>query len=67
MHHSLGDGMSMVSVGREVLEAVGGGQVGMNLGSSGGKDPSDAVVKPANRGLSNFSAAEVRHLPGSSG
>eukprot|EP00903_Cladosiphon_okamuranus_P005903 g5837.t1 len=60
VHHTLGDGMSMVSVGRAVLEAVGGGgQVGTSLGGGAGKDPSDAVVKPANRGLSNFSAMEI--------
>lgn len=64
VHHTLGDGMSMVSVGRAVLEAVGGGQVGVGLGSGGGgKSPSDAVVKPANRGLSNFSAIEVGTYP----
>lgn len=64
MHHTLGDGMSMVAVGQAVLEAVGGGQVGMALGGGdggggGGKSPADAVVKSANRGLLNFSAAEV--------
>lgn len=56
--------MSMVAVGQAVLEAVGGGQVGMasgggDGGGGGGKSPADAVVKSANRGLLNFSAAEV--------
>eukprot|EP00752_Nemacystus_decipiens_P007139 g6392.t1 len=60
VHHTLGDGMSMVAVARAVLEAVGGGQVGMaSGGGDGGKSPADAVVKSANRGLLNFSAAEI--------
>ncbi|CAM9173312.1 unnamed protein product [Ectocarpus fasciculatus] len=56
VHHTLGDGMSMVAVGRSVLEAAGGGELGASLG---GSSAADAVVKPANRGLSKFSAGEI--------
>lgn len=59
VHHTLGDGMSMVAVSRSVLEAAGGGELGASLG---GSSAVDAVVKPANRGLSNFSAGEVGDL-----
>lgn len=63
VHHSLGDGMSLVAVSRSVLEAAGGGKLGMGLsasgGNGGGSSAADAVVKPANRGLSSFSMAKV--------
>lgn len=64
VHHSLGDGMSLVAVSRSVLQSVGGGEVGMRLSSGGGGgggdcSPSDAVVKPTNRGLSSFGTAKV--------
>ncbi|CAN0197483.1 unnamed protein product [Pylaiella littoralis] len=60
VHHSLGDGMSMVAVSRSVLEAAGGGEVGMSFsGCRDGSTAADAVVKPTNRGLSSFSTAKI--------
>lgn len=51
--------MSMVHVSRSVLEAAGGGEARMSLSGGGGSSAADAVVKPANRGLSSFGAAKV--------
>ncbi|CAN0197355.1 unnamed protein product [Pylaiella littoralis] len=59
VHHTLGDGMSMVHVSRSVLEAAGGGEARMSLSGGGGTSAADAVVKPANRGLSSFGAAKI--------
>ncbi|CAM9298817.1 unnamed protein product [Scytosiphon promiscuus] len=59
VHHTLGDGMSMVAVSRSVLETAAGEKVEMNLGRGAGDSASSAVVRPANRGLSHFSAAEI--------
>ncbi|CAM9188554.1 unnamed protein product [Ectocarpus sp. 12 AP-2014] len=56
VHHTLGDGMSMVGVSRSVLETAGGGELGAGLN---GSSAAEAVVKPANRGLSNFSAGKI--------
>lgn len=68
VHHTLGDGMSFVAVGRAVLEGEGaaaaGGPVETTLGggtSSSSSSPADAVVRQAHRGLGNFSVAKVRH------
>lgn len=58
VHHSIGDGMSLVAVGRSILEAATGGEVG--LGSSGIGAASSSGIKAAGRGLSNFSIGKAR-------
>lgn len=57
VHHSIGDGMSLVAVGRSVLESATGGEVG--LGGAGVGAALTASVKSAKRALSNFTAGQV--------
>eukprot|EP00904_Undaria_pinnatifida_P005832 jgi/Undpi1/2379/HiC_scaffold_13.g05760.m1 len=57
VHHTIGDGMSLVAVGRSVLESATGGAVGLGGGGIGAA--LTASVKSAKRALHNFTAGQI--------